>query len=581
MPSIRQRIADTLLGPEKARLQEAFYLMQRAYQSGPWELPPDELVRQLKEVDPWAIQDILWQQGWELLGGINTEAGLERERAVQESKQLYKSPLGQWQVWLWTGWGLGDKVSVIPEDPSAAEVWDEFWEADRNAHILAGDRIHELSNWLLLTGNRFLAFYASTLDGECTVRSILPEQIADIVCNPDDGAEAWFYKRQWNDGKAQRVLYYPDWQLFFSDKLETAWARLKETGGVPQNAERADEKNAGTLEQAGTVVCVLHLAFNHKEDDSLWGWPILTTARPWLRAHREFMEARLTVAAAKAMFVRRKRVQGGSRAVAAVRNTIASRLSQSQLIDTNPPAYAGSTEVENRAVETDDLPMTTGASDAKIDNEAFTWMALLGGGVFPTSAGLDTARWATALEMDKAQSMCFQRYQTYWSAQFGKMVVIVLSYAEKYGNTTFEDKTAQVSTDNFSLADFPGVAENIGRLVSQALTPLVQDGTFSPEAARLIATDLWRISLQALGISLPDEFYDALEEEPEPEPEPPPNPFMVPMAVPPEPEEPEAGTVEAIAREIARNAQAGGVAWENVARWALDTLVEGNGRDIS
>lgn len=558
MPTIRERIADALLKPEKAAIQEAFYLMQRAYRAGPWELPPDELLRQLKEVDPWAVQDILWQQGWEVLGGISSDTAMERERAVKESEQLYKSPLGQWTVWLWTGWGLGDKVTVTPEDPNAAVTWDEFWEADRNAHVLASDRVHELSNWLLLTGNRFLAFYASTLDGACTVRNIRPEQVTEIVCNPDDDAEPWFYKRSWNDGKKQRTLYYPDWQLYFSGQIETAWTRLQEVGDVPGNAERADLANAGDLNRAGTSVCVLHLAFNHKEDESLWGWPILTTARPWLRAHREFMEARLTVAAAKAMFVRRKKVQGGSRAVAAVRNTIASRLSSTQLIDTNPPPYAGSVEIDNQAVETSDLPMTTGASDAKSDNEAFTWMALLGGGVFPTSAGLDTARWATALEMDKAQSMTFQRYQTYWSAQFGKMVVIVLSYAEKYGSASYPDKMATISTDNFSLSDFPGVAENIGRLVSQALTPLVDNGTLGPDQARVIAVELWRISLQALGVGMPDEVEVVPVEEPPPEAEP--------------------GGVEAIAAEIARNAEAGYVDWEDVARWALDTVMENNGR---
>lgn len=561
MPTIRQRIANALLQPEKDAIQEAFHLMQRAYQAGPWELPPDELVRQLKEVDPWAIQDLLWQQGWELLGGVSTEAGLERERAILESMQLYKTPLGQWTIWLWTGWGLGDRVTVIPEDPNAIPVWEEFWTADRNAHILASDRIHELSNWLLLKGDRFLAFFASTVDGEPTVRNILPEQVTEILTNPDDGAEPWFYKRTWNDGKAQQTLYYPDWQLFFSDNLKTAWERLQAVGSVPNNAHRADIVNSGELEQqAGTTVCVMHLAFNYKEDESLWGWPILTAARPWIRAHREFMEARLTVAAAKAMFVRRKKVQGGSRAVSAVRNTIASRLSSTQLVDTNPSPYAGSTEIDNKAIETEDLPMATGASDAKIDNEAFTWMALLGGGIFPTSAGLDTARWATALEMDKAQSMSFQRYTTYWSAQFSKMVVIVLSYAEKYGNASFPDKTAQISTDTFSLADFPDVAENIGRLVSQALTPLVDNGTIGVEAGRAIALTLWRVNLQALGITLPEEAEQETEEEPEQEPEP--------------------GSVEAIAREIARNAEAGAVDWQDVARWALDELVEGtNGMD--
>jgi len=555
--TIRQRFADWALGPEKAKLSEAFSLMRRAYDVGKWELPPGELVRQLKEVDPWTLQSLIASQTWDVIGGMGY-AGTSAERAytVTESANLYRySPLAQWSVWLWTGWGIGDKVRILPADETARPDWDEFWKADRNQIVLSDDKIQELSNWLLVTGNRFLAFFVSTVDGDATIRLIAPSQITSIVANPDDGSEPWFYKRQWTSGSAQKTLYYPDWQLFLDGKADEAWDRLKTDKTVPDNAGRADAVQEA--DKPGTVVCILHLSFNPKEDPSeagesgLWGWPLLTVARPWTRAHKQFMEARLTVAEAKAMFVRRKRVSGGSRAVASVINTIGSRLSSTNYTETNPPAAPGSVEVENQAITTSDLPMTTGASDAKSDNEMFTWMALLGAGVFPTSAGLDTSRWATALEMDKAQSMAFERYQIYWSAQWRKVVTIVLGMKERYGGATYKDKSADVSIDAFSLSDFPQVATSIGGLVRDALTPLIQAGALSTDTAAPILAALWRVCLQALSI---DQAGDLTGDQA----------FHIGES-----------QVQAIARAIAERIREGETDWQALAQWALDTLMEG------
>ena len=51
--------------------------------------------------------------------------------------------------------------------------------------MLGDDRIQELSNWLLVRGNLFLVFFASQVDGESTVRRIAPDEITEIVTNPD------------------------------------------------------------------------------------------------------------------------------------------------------------------------------------------------------------------------------------------------------------------------------------------------------------------------------------------------------------------------------------------------------------
>ncbi len=249
MPSLRERLVDLALGPEKENLQRATALLMESYARGPWELPPDELLRQLREYDSTLVQDLVTQLGYEALGSMagylaNTEA--ERARAVDEARRLYRvSPLAQWTVWCWTNFGLGEAVQVVCDDPDADKVWQETWTADRNADLFADDQLHDLSNWLLTDGNLFLACFASTADGAVTFAEIDASEIAEIVTNPANKRQPLFYKRVWTEGTVSKTAYYPDWQAYFVGEELLAKAQL------PRGAVRADQEQLGDGDQPG------------------------------------------------------------------------------------------------------------------------------------------------------------------------------------------------------------------------------------------------------------------------------------------------------------------------------------------
>jgi len=322
MPTLRERATNFLLGDERRKLQEMTQILYNAYLEGPYILPPEQLIAQLKEQgDSALLTDLVHQLYWEQLGtpGYAGDVTAERNRAIDESRRLWKyNPLAQWTINLWTNYGFGENVEIQPEDEAAAEVWEEFWAADRNQSVLAADKIADkFSNWLLVDGDRVLAFFASTVDGEATVRRINTKEIVEVVTDPDDDSKPLFYKRQWTTPQGQsHTWYYPDWEAFFEGSLERA--------ELPRGAVRADEQNRGT------AVCILHMVFNGKDEDSLFGWPLLGAGSPWIRAQKRFMEDRLAVSAAKAMYVRKAKVSGGSRAVdnviANLRNALSSKL---------------------------------------------------------------------------------------------------------------------------------------------------------------------------------------------------------------------------------------------------------------
>jgi len=581
---------------EQERLGKAFRLMANAYMDGPWARPPQAVLAELQELDPWLLQDYLQQLGWDVIGGYGSIGTAERQRAVQESRRLWKySPMAQWSIWLWTSWGLGESVKVTLDNEKADEMFQEFWTGDRNQAVLADDCIHDLSNWLLADGNQFLAYYADTVEGEPTVTEIDPEEIKEIVTHPENSKRPLFYKRVWTDnttnatGQAlSQTWYYPDWQAFLSGALDEEYKGTGKTLAetvLPVNAIRADTgqrvgDGVQTLggDEVTTTVCVQHIHHNHKERGSLWGWPLLATGSSWMKAHKRFMEAQLAVVESKAQFVRRYKVKGGSRAVDYVKGVIASNLSQSSsTYDTNPPNAPGGSEIMNQSTDVDDLPMTTGAGDARTNNGLFAWYSLLGAGLFPASAGLDLQRYATALEMDKTQSMLFSQYQTFWAAQFKRMVRIVVGMREKFGGASFGEYTVDVSVDSLSLADFPAVAKTLGPLVGQMLTPLEADGTMPVEAGRKIAAELWRVVLQALGSTraselASDEAFEPPEEEVPEEPMPEVPEEEPPALEGPEGAEEEPGVVEAIADMILANVRAGTVTLGQVAEWTVGTI---------
>jgi hypothetical protein len=228
------------------------------------------------------------------------------------------------------------------------------------------------------------------------------------------------------------------------------------------------------------------------------------------------MEDRLAVSAAKAMYVRKAKVSGGSRAVDNVIANLRSALSSTQSTETNPPAVAGSTLVENQAVDTTDLPMMTGAADAKTDGEMFAWMALLSGGVFPHYAGMgDAYRLATATAMEAPIQRQFSRYQVFWSAQFRKMVRVVLQMKEKYGGAHFSTYEAEVSTDKLVEVDLDGMSQALGRVFNLIVNPMTEMGAIPDEVVKGVLQAALRTVLQALGVDAEEVVGDETWGEPE------------------------------------------------------------------
>jgi hypothetical protein len=354
----------------------------------------------------------------------------------------------------------------------------------------------------LVDGEIFLTFFISTVDGTCQVRVIKTNEIKKIISDPDDKNIPLYYLRQWDDGEGNtQQMYYADWQAF-----KNGW--LDKAKKLESNIQKAEVVNSGT------VVCVLHIAHNRKT--GLRGWPIFSAGIPWTKAHTRFREDRSTVAASVAMFVNKLKVRGGSRPIDNLKARLQSSWANGNL-ETNPAAPAGSAWMQNEGVDLERMPLGTGASDAKVDGESLLQMAALGAGTYPHYFGAgDAYRLATATAMEGPVLRQWSRYQTFWAAQFRKMVRSVLWAKETYPKSSGELQTEQnekkwadidisVSTDRLVEIDLGSISDAMSKMLT-AITPYMQMGIIPTETLQKIMSSIWLVALQALQVEQAEDI---------------------------------------------------------------------------
>lgn len=516
---IRERLGRLFDGREMDIKQQALDFFLEAYQQGRYIRTPDQLATQLQELGSTEMFDLIARLGRDfvtLIGGQEDNEAM-RTYYVNECRALWRTDVvAQWGTWLWTNFGYGEDIQIIPEDDKAKETWKEFWDYDQNAPILGADGLHLQSNQVLSSGEFLWIFYIDkTGTKPPRVRIVPTEEIEEIITEPDDDVTPLYYKRSWtnSDGELDS-MYYPDY-LAARDPENLSKVEL------PPEAKLAQEQ------KSETDVVAIHVAHNRKVfsgPGKLRGWPFYSAGAPWAREHTKFREHRASVAAMIAKHVNKIKADAGSKGIDNIAANLRSSLAGGN-IETNPGAAAGSYWVENQALDLQRMSQQTGAGDAKTDGEALMQMAALGAGAYSHYFGSgDAYRLATATSMETPVMRQWSRYQNFWGASWRKMVDVVLWAKEMYPqvSTLFKDHNAQVSTDRMVEMDLDSISDSMSVMLRDGLLPYLQLGLISGETGQKILLATWQSVMQALGVADVMELIPAeeeLPEEPEEEPE--------------------------------------------------------------
>ena len=224
--------------------------------------------------------------GWMRLG--DTPGVLTREEIRQSSRlarvMAIADPLIRRAVNLRIAyiWGSGVTIQATQEDSSEqdvnAVVQAFLDDPDNQATISSGQAREELERRLATGGNSFEALTTSPQSGRVRVRNIPADEVDEIVTNPEDQVDRWFYRRTYTATLVEQGY------AGVRTRTETRTVYYPALGYWPRS--RPSTINGKPVEWATPV---LH-TFVNRPEGSLWGVGDMYAALPWATGYKEFLE---------------------------------------------------------------------------------------------------------------------------------------------------------------------------------------------------------------------------------------------------------------------------------------------------
>lgn len=226
-------------------------------------------------------------QGWLRLS-VELEQEFSRKGLTSVTRNCrvmaVASPLIKRGIQVRTGYIWGQGVTIQARAGSDAgqdvnAVVQAWWDDESNQVALTSSQAQEeLERALGTDGQIFLACFTDRLNGRVQIRSTPFEEIQDVLNNPDDRDDPWFYLRSYSATVIERgytglTRIRPETRRVFHPALGF-WpaTRPKSIDGIPVEWD----------------VPILHVPVN-RLDGWKWGVPDVYAALPWARAYEGFL----------------------------------------------------------------------------------------------------------------------------------------------------------------------------------------------------------------------------------------------------------------------------------------------------
>lgn len=422
-------------------------------------------------------------EGWMRLSG-DSDREFSREglaRIMAQSRLFYlKSPVINRSVNVQAYYVFAQGINIQAADEAVNEVVQAFLDDPANDVELTSHQARMLKEIdLQVLGNIFFVFFINKADGTVRLRSIPPEEVQDIITNPEDAKEPWYYKRVWQergvDGVARsRTAYYPDW-------------RAPSGATPPAGAEVREEP-------------VYHVKVGALSD-MRFGLPETYQSLDWAKAYKAFLEDRATIARALSRFAWRVTAPGGAKGIATAKTKLATTVGATG--ETNPPPVTGAAFVRSQGGADLDPIKTTGATINPEEGRRFLLMAAMGFGLPETFYGdVSVGTLATAKAMDRPTQLKFLDRRTLWADIHLQIVQFVIDWA-------IRARRLLVGVDRHVDISFPDLLEED---VTARVSAVIDAATLKGQtpAGTMDDRTLVRLLLQALGVDQIDELLDVV-----------------------------------------------------------------------
>ena len=542
---IRETVADRITGGQLSEMQEVDHRRSQEM----------VLIRETLS----RLEQIMYSDEWRRLDfEADTEFSREGIRRMTELSRLMrlKNPIIQRGVEVQRLYVWAQGINISAKDKDINQVIQDFLDDERNqaeltTHQARGDKERDLQQ----DGQIFLRFFVDRVTGRVRVRSIDPQEIDDVICNPEDKKEPWFYVRSYQkremDGSVKEIKEaYPDWRYHPKNKL----------GNLPATALGA---------RIVWETPVYHVKGNNPM--GRWGLPEYYAAHAWALSYKNFLEQLASVWQALARWAAKITGIQSKTELANIKAKLNTTLDTSTE-ETNPPPTTGSLAFLGEGRDLQPF-RTAGATMSAEDGRRLFLMAAQIFGFPETFYGdVSVGTLATAKSLDRPTELKILDRQELWADVHLNIFAFVLRWAvmapqgplsgmgkverEPDGDEWMLRTEWNDGVDPSISADFPPVveqdaAEQVGALAdAMTLKGFALQGTIDLETAT-------REFLNILGFSDIDaimtewkEVRDEEEETPEP-PEPPDGNGQVPMT-PDEMADMMGQTMEAVRRAMGK-----------------------------
>jgi hypothetical protein len=357
-----------------------------------------------------AIQNVEWRREVNLSWLEFSRWGIQQ--IILISRLYYiKNPIVRRLINVDAYYVFGRGVEISSTDRATNEAIKEYLAANQSE--LGQTALSEHQKRTNYDGNLFFVFFPDTQDtGAVPLRTIDATEIMDIVTNPDDTTEEWYFRRvftfrEFDPGTGATMT-----------RGEECW--YPALGYLPK--EKPEFINGKPVMWDNPV---LHRKYG-TVGKWLFGCPRIYPALDWAKAARRYLEACATLAQALSQYAVTITTKGGQQALAGIKQQLETTVGPNTAIwDQNPTAVTGSVFGSGPGTKLEAFHSRGQGLDPS-EVKQFAAMCAICMDVPPTFLGdLETANLATATSLDRPTELAFMHKQEEWR----EVLVQILTYA--------------------------------------------------------------------------------------------------------------------------------------------------------
>ena len=363
---------------------------------------------QLLQERLWELELALEDEGW-TRGDREGELEFSREAMqtiIGRCRLFYlQNPLINHAVEVQADYVFGQGVSITAKG-TANDIMQAFLDDPRNLRTFSShEAMLENEKRLPQEGNIFFALWTNPTTGKVVVRHVPVEQVlaGEIITNPDDKEEVWFYRRRWRQKKNNSFTGVEEWED--KDELYPDWRHRPRVRILNYGGKRVNWDAPIYHLQVGGI------------PGSHWGIPELYSSLSWARSVTEDLNDYATMRRAASRYAYLLNVKGGGPAVASAKSKLESTLDKNpDSRDANPPPTTASTWIQDPTLAA--LAAAPRVNTPNPDEGRRLGLMVAAGVGIPETilfGDADVGNLATAKTLDRPTELKFRNRQTLWS----------------------------------------------------------------------------------------------------------------------------------------------------------------------